>query len=66
MKLIDIFEKWGTDYETPESEKGKHADKTIAQLQAEKKKPGSDKRELNFAIRAKKAKGGKWKGVKAK
>lgn len=66
MKLEELIEKWGTDYETPESEKGKYKGKSIEELQAMKNKPGADKREIAFAIRAKRAKGGKWKGVKAK
>lgn len=60
-----VAEKWDTDYETPESEKGKYKGKTKAELEkqlAALKKSGPHKKgskeaetqsELNFALRAK-------------
>lgn len=66
MRFRDyIDEDWDKKMKTPEKEKGKYKDKTISQLKSMKKSPGSDKLEINFAIRAKKAEGGKWKGVTA-
>ena len=66
MKLSEILsEKWGTDYETPESEKGKYKGKSEQELRSQLsklKKSGPHKKgsaeygkmkELNFAIRAK-------------
>jgi hypothetical protein len=58
-----LNEKWDAKVEIPKSEKGKHTDKTIAELKDERKKLLAKKsrsasevsklRELNFAIRAK-------------
>lgn len=69
-----VKEAWDTDYETPESEKGKYKDKTIAELKKmketlmkkEKRTKAEQGRvaELNFAIRAKQEGGGKWGKVK--
>lgn len=66
MKLNDIItEKWGTDYETPEAEKGKYKGKSQAELRSQLsklKKSGPHKegsaeygkmKELQFALRAK-------------
>lgn len=70
-----ISEAWDTDYETPESEKGKYKGKTIAELKKMKaalmKKEKRTKAEqgkvaeLNFAIRAKQKGSGKWGKVKS-
>jgi len=60
MKLLQslLSEKWGTMYKVAEKEKGKHSDKTLAELRTQlktaKKQGNTDLvRELNFAIRAK-------------
>lgn len=68
------MEAWDTDYKTPESEKGKYKGKTVAELKKMKaelmKKEKRTKTEqgkvaeLNFAIRAKQADGGKWGKIK--
>lgn len=79
MKFIRelLSEKWNKDVSVSPSEKGKYKDSTISELQTELKKlkdsgphkKGSAEygkmRELMFAIRAKRAGGKKWKGVKA-
>lgn len=58
LEMLGMVEKWGVETKVSPAEKGEHTNKTIAQLKKELKQPGSDKRELNFAIRAKKH----WKG----
>lgn len=69
-----VDEAWDTDYETPESEKGKYKGKTVADLKKMKaalmkkekrtKAEQSKVAELNFAIRAKQSDGGKWGKIK--
>lgn len=60
-----VDEAWGKKMETPKKEIGKYEGKSLAELKSMKDRPGADKMEINFAIRAKKAGGGKWKGVTA-
>lgn len=75
MKVRDILEKWGEEAHINPEKKGMFDGKTVVQIEHElaalkKAGPhpeGSDgftkMKELEFAIRAKKAKGGKWAGV---
>ena len=75
MKVREIFEKWSEQAATNPEKKGMFDDKTVVQLEAELaalRKAGphpedsagyTKMKELEFAIRAKKAKGGKWAGV---
>lgn len=75
MKVRDILEKWETEAHINPEKKGMFDGKTVTQLEHEvaalrkagphpEGSPGFTKmKELNFAIRAKKAKGGKWAGV---
>jgi hypothetical protein len=48
-----LAEKWGVDDAVNPREKGKYAGWSLSQLRAALNKPGADKKELNFAIRAK-------------
>lgn len=75
MKVRELIEKWSEEVHTDPKKKGMFDDKTVVQLEAELaalRKAGphpensdgfTKMKELNFAIRAKKAKGGKWAGV---
>lgn len=51
--VIELLEKWNKETVVNPAEKGEHTNKTVKQLKKELKQPGADKRELNFAIRAK-------------
>lgn len=67
-----LDEKWDSDYKTPKAERGKYAGKTIEELEDEldtinatgphERNSREDRRrkEIQFAIRAKRAHGGKW------
>jgi hypothetical protein len=77
MKVREILEKWETEAHINPEKKGMFDGKTVTQLEHElaalkkagphpEESPGFTKmKELEFAIRAKKAKGGKWAGVDA-
>ncbi len=74
MKLSDIMEKWSGDNEIEQT--GEWKNYSVSELESkasalrDKKErteaQSKDLKQINFAIRAKKASGGKWKGVKAK
>lgn len=51
--LLDLCEKWDKETKVNPAEKGEHTNYTVAELKKQLKQPGADKRELNFAIRAK-------------
>ena len=64
--MNQINEKWGTDYQTPKSKRGMFKGRSLASLEKQAKTAhGTKAKQVNFAIRAKKAHGGKWKGVTA-
>ncbi len=77
MKVKELIEKWDSEASINPDKKGMFDGKTVTQLEHELaalKKAGphpegsagfTKMKELEFAIRAKKAKGGKWAGVDA-
>ena len=67
MKVSEILEeKWARSHKVSAAEKGKYEGKTIAELQKMRKTAKGDEiHEIDFAIRAKRAGGKKWKGVTA-
>lgn len=61
-----MIEKWANEYKVSASERGEHADKTIAELKKLLKnaKTREERGEYVFVIRAKQQGAGKWGKIK--